>query len=108
VSNKLLELITAGQELIRDPAHWTQGIYARNSAGEAVGMLSDRAFCFCSIGALHRAQHNLDLEYELIDQAHEILDKATGEIESVVKANDSNSHDYVMGMWDRAKELASA
>ena len=48
------EILQGIRELIRDPAHWTRGVIARDAAGREVLMTSPQAVAFCLSGALHR------------------------------------------------------
>jgi hypothetical protein len=93
------ELLHAAQDLIRDPKNWIQGMAAVDDQGLPVTI--KRATCFCSVGALHRA----DQGYSYLP-AIDILDKLAGG--SIIAFNDTHTHAEVIDLWDRAKEIASA
>jgi hypothetical protein len=48
------EQATTVAELLSDPARWTQGYYARDAKGALVGPASQRAVCWCLLGAIVR------------------------------------------------------
>ena len=50
-------IVKEAERLIR--AGWTKGTFARDKAGQGVNPISPQATCFCVLGALTRAQHNL-------------------------------------------------
>lgn len=52
-----LDVLVAARKLIDDPKHWTKGTYARNAEGDHSVPDSDKATCWCSIGAIMRAAH---------------------------------------------------
>jgi hypothetical protein len=48
-----LKLVTDARDILADPAHWTQGCFARNEAGHPGLAPNDpNAVCYCSFGAL--------------------------------------------------------
>lgn len=96
-----LELLTKAQDLIRDPAHWTQETYARDGRGNACSTTDPAATCFCSVGALY---HAADHQFRFAHLAEDVLEKVVGV--DIPIFNDSHTHAEVMVMWDKAKELA--
>jgi hypothetical protein len=105
-----LELLTAAQNLIRDPEHWTKGSFARNVLGDSVSVFDDRARCFCSFGALDKAMGTTKYT-PLIQKAEAYLHDASdvlGDGRGVSGFNDNHTHTEVMTWWDKARELASA
>ena len=57
-----LQLLTRGRELIE--AGWTQGVFARDAKGEPLDSYDPEASptCYCTIGAVHRAAFEFQLE----------------------------------------------
>lgn len=48
-----LKLVTDARDILADPAHWTQGCFARNAEGHAGLAPNDpNAVCYCSFGAI--------------------------------------------------------
>jgi hypothetical protein len=45
------DVLVAARALIADPAHWTQGSYARDAAGHRVGENSAEATCWCTMAS---------------------------------------------------------
>jgi hypothetical protein len=101
----VLDLLTRAQDLIRDPAHWHQGWFAVDADGRECPSDSKQAVCFCSIGAMARAKPET---HQLTQLARKYLQEAIGLEQSIVDFNDTHTHDQVMAMWDRARELARA
>ncbi|MBC2806577.1 hypothetical protein C3Y94_025845 [Rhizobium ruizarguesonis] len=104
------EVLTKAQNLIRDPKNWMQGWFARDEHGMGLPNGADtRATCFCSMGALQRAVY---LRSPLFDNAYLALAAAAYELSTedmtVPVYNDRHTHEEVMAMWDRAKEIALA
>lgn len=51
---KALKILTYAQELIRDPAHWTQFMVARDASGRPTCADSTEAVCFVPVVRLSR------------------------------------------------------
>jgi hypothetical protein len=100
-----LESITAAQELIRDPDHWIQGSFAQTENDIGVTPDHPAATCWCIWGALLKVEAEEEA-YEILDLA--IRDVAPDSIREIAYFNDNHSHEDVMKMFDRAKELAAA
>lgn len=49
------DLLVAARAKVEDPAGWTKGVMARSSQGDSVMPHSERASCFCTVGALMAA-----------------------------------------------------
>ncbi len=96
-SKTTYQILTEAQELIRDPARWTQGAYARDAAGNPVGVRSDRAVCWCSAGAIKKVGGDGVYARMLM----EILQEC-----AIVHTNDDRGHDTVMALFDRVREKA--
>lgn len=87
----LRDQLTAAQNLIRDPDHWTQGVYY------------DGPTCFCIAGAIRevRPQH----PYPLFDLLAKQIGDRPGEAEGqIICWNDDSirTHTEVMELFDRA------
>jgi hypothetical protein len=97
MQNRLLETMNKAQDLIRDPKNWIQGDF------------TDGKGCYCSLGALDVATNDDAGMYHTIraylgDAARSIDNRVLG----AASFNDHHTHEEVMAMWDRAKEVASA
>lgn len=101
---KALKILTYAQELIRDPAHWTQFMAARDESGQFCHPASADAMCWCAFGALRRHAHAESMDFL---HARNAVDRAAVEArtDGYVTLNDTRSHADVMAMFDRAKEL---
>lgn len=107
MTNPALAALTKAQDLIRDPDHWTQRSYARDRTGNDTPVWSDDAHCFCTLGALRRVVG--DDRGALYVACRNLIDDATISIipeMTTVEFNDRFSHEAVMKLWDKARELA--
>lgn len=115
-----VDVLIAARALIADPAHWTQGAYARESPfGDYADVQSAEAKCFCGLGALSRAAGIEDPlavdevpEYRLLQRA---VGKLTdGRCNFVPSINDGYArlpdgltpHEGVLKLYDLAIEEA--
>jgi hypothetical protein len=109
VTNAVHELLTRAQDLIRDPEAWIQGEFALDSQGYLASPESEHATCFCSLGALFHAEPTLTDDRRT---ARSILNRASKLVAgfeiTVPNFNDNHTHEVVMAMWDKARELALA
>lgn len=108
---KVSELLIKSKALIADPANWTQYHYARNKFGGDVEVADEAAVCFCSIGAIFRAEGETpDDEYDSNTQSEAIvaLADAMDMNGCVAMFNDQNTHERVMEKWDLAIKNAQA
>lgn len=93
--------LEAALELIKDPARWTQGAFARHKQGNAIGPEEKAACRWCAIGALRRVTAGND---SAALNAMRVLDfeaKRAG-AEDVGALNDKRSHAEVVEMFKRA------
>jgi hypothetical protein len=97
------EVLTNAQNLIRDPARWTKGQYAKDADGWVTDACHPDAHCWCSLGALDRCTP----DEETYMRARQYLGLAV-KFKGVTTFNDSGTHADVMAMFDRARELARA
>ena len=92
-----LETLKAARQLISDPAKWTNSYYARDSIGIDVSPSSDKAVCFCSIGAIRKFSEVLsEAEMFLLGFCSETHDTYAEEF------NDTHTHAEVLALFDAA------
>lgn len=96
---KISERLQQGRDLISKKENWTTGAYVRDTLYNSVSTRSERAFCFCSHGAICKV---VPLEESTGDVAH-YLRLVMGDI---ISFNDSHDHTEVLKAWDLAIELA--
>lgn len=60
-----VRILEKAREIIADPAHWTQGSYARDMGGHSVNVSDEGACSFCTLGAIRKA--SLDLAVSAMD-----------------------------------------
>ena len=81
---------------------WTKHVYSRDIRGREIDRYSDRAACFCLVGSIDRAKHDLNAS----DIDHSIAYKAlSGMLEyDIVRFNDSQckTKAEAMRMLDKA------
>jgi hypothetical protein len=90
------EILTAARELISAPERWTQEAFARDAGGNSCSEKLERAVCFCSWGAFHRAGYSIIAEHFLRSE----MDGMPG------RFNDTHTHAEVLAAFDRAIEAA--
>lgn len=105
------ELLIKAKAIIADPAHWTQGTYAKTDKGLRTDTVASDATCFCSIGACYKVtgtslHDDEQVAQERISGAWTLLDKAADMYGGIVQVNDHYSHDLVLTMFDEAIRLA--
>ena len=98
MADEAVSLLRRARARIEDPAHWTQGRYARSAKGHEVKPDSESATSWCAIGALRA----------------EVLEKsaywaAFGELVRYIKEptslfNDTHTHVEVLAVFDAAIE----
>ncbi len=100
-----LEILSNAQNLIRDPRNWAKHTYSKDMLGMSVEPTSPDACRWCSIGAVLKV---LDLPSDTSRHpTFDLLEKANGNW-AVPDFNDTSTHEEVMEMFDKAKELARA
>lgn len=120
MSKSAVEVLTEARELITPPERWTRGWYARDAEGREVDATDPNAVCFCSIGALCRAEGRFEPGVSPV--ATEYLIEATGSEDTfgILDFNDGKlpdpwskprhapaRHRKVLAAFDRAIELAN-
>lgn len=104
---KVSEFLAKAKTLIADPKHWTQGFYAQDAQGQAVGPAQPHAVCWCSVGVLSKVAHE-ENAYDARFAAARCLFDVSEECgyDGVTDFNDNSSHETVMKAWDKAIKLA--
>lgn len=96
------QLLIEGRAIISNPDNWVRLDFAKNAEGFAVDENDEGAVCFCSWGALSRAQgHFVDSNSSVLNT----LSIAMGD--SVANFNDTHTHEEVLAAWDKAIASAS-
>jgi hypothetical protein len=98
------DVLVAARKLIEDPAHWTQGSYARDAAGNKVSENSPKATCWCTMGALYKVSGCHGVFTGAGGRAIEVLARAAWDEyhRGVVVLNDQFGHKAVMQVFDKA------
>lgn len=103
-----LEVLIAARKLIEKPENWTRAFLARDNYGDPVYVHSDKAVCFCAMGALHKAVGETQGEFlDVVDDAAATLASAA-RIDTVAGFNDTHTHDEVLVLFDKAIEMEKA
>lgn len=96
-----LTALRRARDLISDPARWTQGEFARDVEGVGVAPNSDKATCWCALGALRRVTRSFNVPWRLIggiSQNHLYI----------TDFNDGHTHVDVLAAFDAAIARESA
>lgn len=98
-----VEVLEKARELISDESRWTQGAFSRDRWGLAVNLHSEKASCFCSVGALAKSGA-LHEKASLLNELPSPILKAFGFRRNIqlVRFNDSGDHASVLAAFDRA------
>lgn len=105
--NRVVELLTKAKKLIDKPEKWTKKAGSRDAGGVSVDVSSNQSVCFCSLGALIKAQ---PFEPVLFGAAKDLLDSSCpkfflGDTPGWILAyNDAaeTTHEDVMKVFDKA------
>lgn len=103
---KVVAALEAGKAKIVDPKNWTTELFARDSEGRDADVMSDKAVCFCSDGALMAA---VGLDWSCYNSPYGVAyralcDETDGS--GIINYNDSHTHAEVMEVWDKAIQQA--
>ena len=101
MNDTALEILATARELIAEPEHWQQGMYASNRDGLGTAPTSPGAIKFCIIGAFSRVAWSLDTEADC--EAKDVLRKFLG-VRNLIEYNDRHSHAEVLAALDGAIE----
>lgn len=99
------EILRAARDLIANPLCWTQGAFARDSAGNSIMWEAPDAVCWCAVGAVMRVT---DESYKTGPgasaylAAYRALTNAALPKHSVEAFNDNSPHIQVLDLFDRA------
>lgn len=103
MSNDPLYILTQARELLSDPKKWTKHAIARKNNGNFVAADSEKAVCWCAMGAMHRFGNAWRTKVEkYFYTANEISDYC---VEDWNNAKE-RTHDDVLKAFDKAIELA--
>lgn len=107
-----VETLTKVRELLASPERWTQGFFARDSAGTICNFADANAACWCLSGALARVlPEDTDEHEERYDAAGEYLQAALPERSRTAgyiawQDKPQRTHAEVLALVDRAIEIA--
>lgn len=117
MSQLLVDITAHALAIIKDPAHWTTDVYARNAGGIECSPIADAACCWCALGALQRsAAHHLgagDPAWDAVDTITRYLLEAKGDFddptvasleEQLAAYNDDQGHTAIVGLFTEALE----
>lgn len=91
------ETLKAARELIAKPENWTRGAYARSALRRRVNIGSEKAVCFCAVGAIKTV---CDEDPFVEVPAYKALEDAFGNAPE--EFNDCRTHAEVLAGFDRA------
>ena len=80
--------------LIINPKTWTQNASARNADGKGVHPYNPTAVCFCSTGAMSKAEWDILSVGSFRDELYRFTDFFT-----IVDFNDETPHNRVKATW---------
>ncbi len=99
-----IDILKNAKILIFKKENWTQGTGAKDIKGKPVDVMSDLAFCFCSLGAIYKTCDNKTFKEETT--ARKVLAKAMNGV--IATFNDSHTHQEVLQKFDEAIEMAGS
>ena len=86
-------------ELLSDPAKWTKGDYAKDSSGEGVKPNSEKAVCWCMLGALLVVYQDYCDYLLTLDRSKKALSKFLGvDYPDIGVFNDDPATTHAMGL----------
>ncbi|SDK43098.1 DUF6197 family protein [Bradyrhizobium ottawaense] len=119
----VFQALTVTRELIADPARWTKGYFARDTAGSEVYPTESNAVCWCADGALAKsADVTIDAESGewswdtagVYEAASKLLRSVTKELtgqtsysrvnDGNVEIEDKSPHEAILFVLDTALE----
>ncbi|MBC2806575.1 hypothetical protein C3Y94_025835 [Rhizobium ruizarguesonis] len=108
--NRILHILTQAQELIRDPEHWAKEAYYATAGGKIATI--NTATCFCTAGAVRKVMGTGEDPLPALRILRSLLPNGTHDNTEgpILVWNDfpERTHDEVMELFDKAKELARA
>ena len=108
--NDVTEVLTEARNLISEPEHWIQGVYARDAQGLPTDWGSPEAVCWCVTGAILKAAAAIQ---EQSIEHHALVMRSIKELmfgidSNIYTFNDSHNHAEVLEMIGRAIEERKA
>lgn len=109
------EILINAKKLIEKPENWTKKYLAKDSFGYKVEPLSEKAVCFCSVGAVKRASgfHDRNADSVYNHECVLLLNEALLQLEFYQHGviwlfNDrfDTEHEKVIKVFDKAIEIA--
>lgn len=94
------DILRAARARISDPKKWTTGFFAKSAEGSFVAAQSNRAVCWCALGALLAEAKDSDQRY-----TGQFLFRASQDLfeeEDPTMVNDALGHAAVLQMYDAA------
>jgi hypothetical protein len=103
-----LETLKAARQLISDPAKWTQRFKALDEFALPVDPKSERAICFCALGAMQNVT-GLSRYHRPVFDAAEVLNRKlplyvtlSDDEADFTDYNDTHTHAEVLALFDAA------
>lgn len=97
--NQLKTDLQQVRDLLADPQRWTQEYCGRDANGDAITVPTDKAVCFCLMGAIFQTQGTASSQ-----RVHEIGDHLNDspllEGVSYIRFNDTHTHGEVLALLD--------
>lgn len=112
--NQVTQLLIEARKLIDSPDKWAKGAYARSAKGRATLVLSKKAVCYCSEGALHKVDSFEPLKQfgflPVSAAAFSLLTASCPNNTNIVDYNDhpNTTHEEIMLVWDKAIEKSKS
>jgi hypothetical protein len=104
MTTQVRELLIAARKLIEQPEHWTKGHYARDARGAPVLPIDSEAVCWCTVGALGRADQERDTNEVYLNTRMVLLEHMQP---CLSEFNDNHTHAEVLAAFDKAIAAAS-
>lgn len=97
-----LKVLVSARELLSDEKRWTKGASARDATGDDVDPRSERAVCWCVVGAVVKSTLGMLHQEAALNQVHDVVD------EPIPEFNDAptSTHADVLRALDAAIERA--
>lgn len=98
------EIFNEALNLIRDPARWTQWVCARDADGDVCDFYSERAVCWCSLGALRKVCEPEPASwFDNVSKVEKALNRGIGYIGrgTLIRFNDTHTHAEVIALWEK-------
>ena len=98
-------ILLAARSLISEPARWTQGTSARDVHGRSDTPGSPDAVCWCASGALQAVTKLCRDALYCAARSH--LERALPDARPIAVFNDTEEHETVIALFDRAIAYAA-